>query len=216
MGQSLRNPTIQRRRSGRACETRQYQLRKKMTKKKTLKPTKKQLDDATERAGELCTRNISKNKTQWMNELREKHPGYTYNEVYQAYRRSNPNDNHFSKSREPLYKLGQAKNTGEFVQVIGRLAIERENAVAEARDKITQTILEENICTVDENGRISTVNPGLLKIFEIRHEYEQPSRDPQDGKTDAEGTDEPTSDSDRALDDFIAGLRKAKDTSGQR
>ncbi len=108
--------------------------------KKSLRPTKKDLDTAAERAGELCTREMEKNHKVWMAELQEKHPGYTYDEVYMAYRGANPRCARFSKSREPLYERGQAKNTANFCQVIGRLAIERENAVGAVRDKVTQSI----------------------------------------------------------------------------
>ncbi len=57
-----------------------------MNTKKTLTITKKDLELAAERAGELCVAGIPKNFKIWIEELREKHPGYTYNEVYNAYR----------------------------------------------------------------------------------------------------------------------------------
>ena len=132
-----------------------------MNTKKTLTATKKDLDTAAERAGELCVAGIPKNFKIWIEELREKHPGYTYNEVYNAYRLANPRNNRFAKSRQAHVDIGHAKNTGEFHLVTNRLAIERENDIAEAR----QVVLEK-MKTKD----ISTINPGFLKIFGEKHE----------------------------------------------
>ncbi len=111
-----------------------------MNTKKTFTATKKDLDIAAERAGELCVASIPKNLKIWIEELREKHPGYSYNEVYNAYRLANPRNNRFAKSRQVHVDIGHAKNTGEFHLVIGRLAIERKKDIAEARQKILEVL----------------------------------------------------------------------------
>ena len=134
---------------------------------KKLKPTKTMLDDAAFRAGELNVK--MKGITRWMQELQEQHAGYSYDEVYNAYRYANPNDRHFAKSRRPIYEEALA-NTAKIQLELGSLEKDRHVSLYQLREHILQHILATPISAVNEKGSITAINPALLKIFQISHE----------------------------------------------
>ncbi len=107
-------------------------------KKPRLKPAPKQREIAAELAGEPALRWCRQNVKHWVTELRKIHPNYTRKEVYDAYISTNPQAHHYRQKYIPFEEEGLAKNGVGFQHQIARLAIERENDIAQVQSKIVR------------------------------------------------------------------------------
>ncbi len=141
-----------------------------MNTKKTLTATKKDKDWFAERAGELILREVPDNIKLLMQETMQKHPGKSYDQVYEAYRTANPNHNLFSMSRETLYERGAAKNTAILLPLRSYMEKDRLISLHKVREAVTKEITNAKLIAVNNSGTITTINPGILKIYEEKHE----------------------------------------------
>lgn len=151
--------------------------------KKTFRVDKRKLLDAAFRAGQLNTSVCDIGLAQWKEELEADHPTQTKAEVTAAYRAANPRDPNFSQECAAEFNRGLDAIFVDFHMQQKRNERERHADVYNARKHILSELLTTKIFHTNEKGNITTINPGILKIFEIKH-----IEDKDNGNT-PEGTD---------------------------
>ena len=138
------------------------------------KASRKYKEWFAERCGELLVEFFTNNISRVYDEVLEEHPGVPRKELYSAFRTSNPNSCQYAPNTyQELYERGAEKNNLESTnnnRVLGYLAIDRQIKLHEVRAAIAEAIVEGPISVVDSLGRISTIDPKLLDIFDKDHE----------------------------------------------
>ena len=162
-----------------------YAIIRCMEKKKTFRVEKRKLLDAAFRAGQLDTDSDDLALEQWQSELQELHPKQTKSEITTAYRAANPRDRNFSQECAAEYNRGLDANLVDLHKQRIKQENNRHKDIIKVRQQILAEFVGADISTKNEKGNIATINPGLLKIFEIKH-IEEGNR--ADGDT-PEGTD---------------------------
>lgn len=137
---------------------------------KKLKLSKRQKLDAAYRAGQLCVWHSDLSYEQWKQELQELHKGqgFTNEDIRVAYRVANPRDPLFTQECRESYEAGFGSDSVKTYRRLQRLELKRHADLVNTRNKIVQAILNSKIVTETEHG-LSTINPGILKILEIKH-----------------------------------------------
>ena len=127
-----------------------------------------------ERCGELLVKFFTHNISAVYDEVLEDRPGVPRKELYSAFRTSNPRSCQYAApTYDDLYERGAEKNNLESTnnnRVLGYLAIDRQIKLHEVRAAISKAIVEGPIFVIDSLGRISTIDPKLLDIFDKDHE----------------------------------------------
>ena len=127
-----------------------------------------------ERCGELLVKVFESNISKVYDEVSKEHPDVPRDEISSAFRTANPNGCQYaSQTYDPLYEQGAEKNNLETTnnnRVLGYLEIDRQIKLQEVRAAIAEAIVEGPISVVDSLGRISTIDPKLLDIFDKDHE----------------------------------------------
>ena len=138
------------------------------------KASKKLKEWFAERCGELLVKDFMSNISAVYDEVSEQHPGVPRKELHSAFRMSNPKSCQYAaKTYDELYERGAKKNnrnTTENHTTLGYLEIDRQVKLYQVRKAISDAIVEGPISVVDTLGRISTINPKLLDIFDKDHE----------------------------------------------
>ena len=143
---------------------------------------------------------------QWKEELQADHPDRTNEEVRIAYRTANPRDPLFSQESAEEYRNGQNDNSVDINLELKKQEFNRNRDIINLREHIVQELLSSKIVTETEHG-ISTINPGILKILEIKHieNSNEPSKD-TDPRPD---TEDKETDSRTPIERQIEGLNEA-------
>lgn len=130
-----------------------------------------------ERCGELLVKFFTHNISSVYDEVSEQYPGVPRKELYSAFRTSNPRSYQYAaRTYDELYERGAEKNNLESTnnnRVLGYLAIDRQIKLQEVRVAIAKAIVEGPISVIDSFGRISTIDPKLLDIFDKDHELRE-------------------------------------------
>ena len=161
-----------------------------------------------ERCGELLVEFFTHNISRVYDEVLEEHPGVPRKELYSAFRTSNPNSCQYAPNTyQELYERGAEKNNLESTnnnRVLGYLAIDRQIKLHEVRAAIAGAIVEGPIFVVDSMGRISTIDPKLLDIFDKDHElYETRNESGSDGR-----------DGNSEIKEFDSAIKRARRDAG--
>lgn len=147
-----------------------------------------------ERCGELLVDLFTNNISEVYDEVSQQHPGVPRKEFYSAFRTANPNSCQYApKTYHVLYERGAEKNNLESTnnnRVLGYLEIDRQIRLQGVRKAITKAIVEGPISVIDSFGRISTIDPKLLDVFDKDHELRKArNEDGSDGGNGSGGLD---------------------------
>lgn len=156
------------------------------------KSSKKLKEWFAERCGELLVKFFTHNISCVYDEVSEQHPDAPRDEIISSFRTANPKSCQYAApTYDELYERGAEKNNLESTnnnRVLGYLAIDRQIKLQEVRAAITKAIVEGPISVIDSLGRISTIDPKLLDIFDKDHEL-QGTCD-KNGSQSSDGSDE--------------------------
>ena len=157
-----------------------------------------------ERCGELLVELFTHNISRVYDEVSEEHPGVPRKEFYSAFRTSNPRSCQYAaKTYQVLYERGAEKNNLESTnnnRALGYLEIDRQVKLHEVRAAITKTIVEGPISVIDSLGRISTIDPKLLDIFDKDHELFRHRNESGSNRRDGDGE----------LDELDSAIKRAR------
>ena len=153
-----------------------------------------------ERCGELLVKDFRNNTSDIYDEVLEQHPGVPRGEISSAFRTANPKSCQYAaQTYDVLYERGAEKNnldTTENNRTLGYLEIDRQVKLQQVRKAIADAIVEGPISVVDSLGRISTINPKLLDIFDKDHELfrhrDKSGSDGRDGSSELDAFDAAT------------------------
>lgn len=138
------------------------------------KASRKDKEWFAERCGELLVKVFKRNISKVLDEVSKEHPDVPRGEISSAFRTANPSNRQYAaKTYHTLYERGAEKNNLEITnnnRTLGYLEIDRQIRLQEVREAIANAIVEGPISVIDSLGRISTIDPKLLDIFDKDHE----------------------------------------------
>ncbi len=141
------------------------------------KASRKDKEWFAERCGELLVKVFANNISRVYDEVSRQHPDVPRKEFYSAFRTANPNNRQYAaKTYHCLYERGAEKNNLETTnnnRVLGYLEIDRQIRLQGVRAAIADAIIEGPISVIDSLGRISTIDPKLLDVFDKNHELRE-------------------------------------------
>ncbi|MDE0323135.1 MAG: hypothetical protein OXN27_04375 [Candidatus Poribacteria bacterium] len=141
------------------------------------KASRKDKEWFAERCGELLVKAFSGNISEVYDEVSQQHPDVPRKEFYPAFRTANPNNCQYAaKTYHPLYERGAEKNnleTANYKRALGYLEIDRQIRLQGVRKAIADAIIEGPISVIDSLGKISTIDPKLLDVFDKNHELRE-------------------------------------------
>ena len=144
-----------------------------------------------ERCGELLVKLFTQNISSVYDEVSEQYPGVPRKEFYSAFRTANPNGCQYAaKTYHPLYEQGAEKNNLETTdnnRTLGYLEIDRQVKLQQVREAIADAIIEGPISVIDSLGRISTIDPKLLDVFDKDHELRETRNESGSNGRDGDG-----------------------------
>lgn len=144
-----------------------------------------------ERCGELLVKFFTHNISSVYDEVSEQHPDAPRDEIISAFRTANPNGCQYAApTYDVLYERGAEKNNLESTnnnRVLGYLAIDRQIKLHEVRAAIANAIVEGPISVIDSLGRISTIDPKLLDVFDKDHELRETRNESGSNGRDGDG-----------------------------
>ena len=172
------------------------------------KSSKKLKEWFAERCGELLVKFFPHNISAVYDEVSEQHPAAPRDEIISAFRTANPKSCQYAeKTYDNVYERGAEKNNLESTnnnRVLGYLAIDRQIRLHEVRAAIAKAIVEGPISVIDSLGRISTIDPKLLDIFDKDHELFR-DRD-ENGSEGCDGSSE--------IKEFDSAIKRARRDAG--
>ena len=162
----------------------------------------------TERCGELLVKSFRSNISEVYDEVSKAHPDVPRKEFHPAFRTANPNSCQYAaKTYQVFYERGAEKNnleTTHYNRALGYLEIDRQIRLHEARKAITKSIVEGPIAVIDSLGRISTIDPKLLDVFDKDHELRETRNEGGSHGRDGDGE----------LDELDSAIKRARGDVG--
>lgn len=172
------------------------------------KASRKDKEWFAERCGELLVKAFSGNISEVYDEVSKQHPDVPRKEFYPAFRTANPNNCQYAaKTYHPLYERGAEKNnleTANYKRALGYLEIDRQIRLQGVRKAISDAIIEGPISVIDSLGKISTIDPKLLDVFDKDHElFRNRNESGSNGR-----------DGDSKLDELDSAIKRARRDAG--
>ena len=156
----------------------------------------------------MLVKAFSGNISEVYDEVSQQHPDVPRKEFYPAFRTANPNNCQYAaKTYHPLYERGAEKNnleTANYKRALGYLEIDRQIRLQGVRKAIADAIIEGPISVIDSLGKISTIDPKLLDVFDKDHElFRNRNESGSNGR-----------DGDSKLDEFDSAIKRARQDVG--
>lgn len=172
------------------------------------KASRKDKEWFAERCGELLVKVFANNISRVYDEVSQQHPDVPRKELYSAFRTANPSNRQYAaKTYHTLYERGAEKNNLETTnnnRTLGYLEIDRQIRLQEVRKAIADAIIEGPISVIDSLGRISTIDPKLLDVFDKDHELRETRNESGSNGRDGDGE----------LDEFDSAIKRARQDVG--
>lgn len=161
-----------------------------------------------ERCGELLVELFTRNISEVYDEVSKEHPDVPRKEFYSAFRTANPNSCQYApKTYHCFYERGAEKNNLEITnnnRTLGYLEVDRQIRLQEVRKAIANSIVEGPISVIDSLGRISTIDPKLLDVFDKDHELRETRN--ESGSDGRDGNGE--------VDELDSAIKRARRDAG--
>lgn len=172
------------------------------------KASRKDKEWFAERCGELLVKVFTINISEVYDEVSKAHPDVPRKEFYSAFRTANPNSCQYAaKTYHCLYERGAEKNNLETTnnnRTLGYLEIDRQIRLQGVRKAIADAIIGGPISVIDSMGRISTIDPKLLDVFDKDHELREARNESGSDGRDGDGR----------LDEFDSAIERARQDAG--
>lgn len=172
------------------------------------KASRKDKEWFAERCGELLVKAFRGNISKVYDEVSKERPDVPRSEISSAFRTANPSHCQYAaKTYHALYERGAEKNNLEstnYNRALGYLEIDRQVKLQQVREAIADAIVEGPISVIDSLGRISTIDPKLLDVFDKDHELRETRNESGSHGRDGDGE----------LDELDSAVERARRDAG--